>query len=126
MRKNMPAAALEGPFAQQQKILYVLPLIFAVSGVNFPIGVLLYWLTTNLWTMFQQFYVIRRMPAPGSAAEKALHERQIRKGKAITLTLPGLHGPEDGDGSGETGPSGGPGAPGHPGRAPRADSASSR
>ena len=117
MRKNMPAAALEGPFAQQQKILlYVLPLIFAVSGVNFPIGVLLYWLTTNLWTMFQQFYVIRRMPAPGSAAEKALHERQMRKGKAITkLTLPGLHGPEDGDGSGETGPSGGPGAPGTPG-----------
>ena len=50
-----------------------------------------------------RFYVIRRMPAPGSAAEKALHERQMRKGKAITkLTLPGLHGPEDGDGSGET------------------------
>lgn len=121
MRKNMPAAALEGPFAQQQKILlYVLPLIFAVSGVNFPIGVLLYWLTTNLWTMFQQFYVIRRMPAPGSAAEKALHERQMRKGKAITkLTLPGLHGPEDGDVSGETGPSGGPGAPGTPGSGPK-------
>jgi YidC/Oxa1 family membrane protein insertase len=69
-----------------------MPLIFAVSGINFPIGVLLYWLTTNLWTMCQQFYVIRRMPAPGSAAEKALHERQMRKGKEITkLTLPGLN-----------------------------------
>lgn len=92
MRKNMPASALEGSFAQQQKILlYVMPLIFAVSGINFPIGVLLYWLTTNLWTMGQQFYVIRRMPAPGSAAEKALHERQVRKGKEVTkLTLPGL------------------------------------
>jgi YidC/Oxa1 family membrane protein insertase len=53
------------PFAQQQKILlYVFPLIFASSGVNFPVGVLLYWLTTNLWTMGQQFYVIRRNPAP--------------------------------------------------------------
>ena len=52
-------------------LLYVLPLVFAVSGVNFPIGVLIYWLTTNVWSMCQQFYVIRRMPAPGSAAEKA-------------------------------------------------------
>jgi YidC/Oxa1 family membrane protein insertase len=65
MMKNMPASALDNPFAQQQKILlYVLPLVFAVSGVNFPIGVLLYWLTTNVWSMGQQFYVIRRMPAP--------------------------------------------------------------
>lgn len=85
MRKNMPAAALEGnPFAQQQKILlYVLPLVFAVSGVNFPIGVLLYWLTTNLWSMGQQFFVIRRMPAPGSLAEKALNERRAKKGKPL-------------------------------------------
>ena len=78
--KNMPPAALQGPMAQQQKILlYMLPLIFAFSGVNFPIGVLLYWTTTNLWSMGQQFYTIRRMPAPGSEAEKALKERQARK-----------------------------------------------
>ena len=82
MRKNMPAAALESPFAQQQKILlYILPLVFAVSGVNFPIGVLIYWSTTNIWSMGQQFYVIRRMPAPGSAAEAALKERRKAKGK---------------------------------------------
>ncbi len=87
MRKNMPASALEGQFAQQQKILlYLLPVIFAVSGVNFPIGVLLYWLTTNVWSMGQQFYVIRRMPAPGSLAEKALMERRQRHGKS---PLPG-------------------------------------
>ncbi|TQL02220.1 membrane protein insertase YidC [Cellulomonas sp. SLBN-39] len=78
--KNMPPAALEGPMAQQQKVLlYVLPLIFAFSGVNFPIGVLIYWTTTNLWSMGQQFYTIRRMPAPGSAAEAALKARKARK-----------------------------------------------
>lgn len=78
--KNMPPSALEGPMAQQQKVLlYVLPLIFAFSGVNFPIGVLIYWTTTNLWSMGQQFYTIRRMPAPGSAAEKAALERKARK-----------------------------------------------
>jgi YidC/Oxa1 family membrane protein insertase len=82
MMKNMPAAALDNPFAQQQKMLmYVLPLVFAVSGVNFPIGVLLYWLTTNVWAMGQQFFVIRRMPAPGSPAEKALNERRAKRGK---------------------------------------------
>ena len=84
MRKNMPAAALEGPFAQQQKILlYLFPIIFAVSGVNFPIGVLIYWFTTNLWTMLQQFYVIRRMPAPGSQAEKDMQSRRRKAGKPV-------------------------------------------
>ena len=79
MRKNMPAEALEGPFAQQQKImLYVFPLIFAVGGINFPVGVLIYWFTSNLWTMGQQFYVIRRNPAPGTPAFAAWEERHQR------------------------------------------------
>jgi YidC/Oxa1 family membrane protein insertase len=80
MTKNMPAAALDNPFARQQKaLMYILPLFFAISGINFPIGVLIYWLTTNIWSMGQQFYVIRRMPAPGSLAEKALEERRAQK-----------------------------------------------
>ncbi len=103
MRKNMPASALDNPFAQQQKILlYVMPLIFAVSGVNFPIGVLLYWLVTNLWTAGQQYFVIKRMPAPGSQAEKDLHERRIRKGKSpVKFSLPGLH-QEDSEGESDS------------------------
>ena len=92
-QKNMPASALQGPMAQNQKImLYAMPLMFAFSGVNFPIGVLVYWTTTNLWTMGQQFYTIRRMPTPGSEAEKALRERQARKGvqpDAAAATAPG-------------------------------------
>lgn len=81
MTKNMPASALDNPFARQQKVLlYVLPIFFAISGVNFPIGVLIYWFVTNVWSMCQQFYVIRRMPAPGSLAEQALHERRRRRG----------------------------------------------
>ena len=83
MSKNMPADAMNNPFAQQQKILlYVFPLVFAVSGVNFPIGVLLYWLTTNVWSMGQQFYVIRRNPAPGSPAAEALERRKAAKAAA--------------------------------------------
>lgn len=92
MMKNMPASALDNPFAKQQKImLYVIPFFFFISGPNFPIGVLIYWLTTNIWSMVQQFYVIRRMPAPGSEAEKALHRRLAKRGKPIPgATRPAL------------------------------------
>lgn len=86
--KNMPPSALEGPMAQQQKmLLYAMPLIFAFSGVNFPIGVLIYWTTTNLWSMGQQFYTIRRMPAPGSQAERAMKERKAKRAAAKGITI---------------------------------------
>src|SRR5664279_3278163 len=92
MMKNMPASAMDNPFAKQQKVLlYVMPLMFVFSGVTFPIGVLLYWLTTNLWSMGQQFYTIRRMPAPGSPAEQALEARRLKSGKEHKkFTIPGL------------------------------------
>jgi YidC/Oxa1 family membrane protein insertase len=84
MRKNMPADALTGPFAQQQKMmLYLFPLIFAVGGINFPVGVLIYWFASNLWTMGQQFYVIRRNPAPGTPAYDAWEQRRKAKGKDL-------------------------------------------
>src|SRR5690625_3699858 len=101
--KNMPQSALDNPMARQQRMLmYVLPLVFAFSGVYFPIGVLIYWLTTNLWTMGQQFYTIRRMPAPGSEAEKHYQERQraklerkaARKGVPVEELLPEPPEPE--------------------------------
>jgi YidC/Oxa1 family membrane protein insertase len=80
MSKNMPADAMTGPYAQQQKmLLYVLPVVFAVGGIAFPIGVLIYWTTSNLWTMGQQFYVIRNNPAPGTPAAKAKAERDAHK-----------------------------------------------
>src|SRR5512144_1089925 len=80
MSKNMPADAMSGPYAQQQKmLLYVLPVVFAVGGIAFPIGVLIYWTTSNLWTMGQQFYVIRNNPAPGTPAAKAKAERDAHK-----------------------------------------------
>jgi YidC/Oxa1 family membrane protein insertase len=79
-------SAPDNPMVQQQKILlYVFPVIFAVSGVNFPIGVLLYWCVSNLWTMGQQFYVIRNSPQPGTPAFAAYEARRARKGKAIDL-----------------------------------------
>jgi YidC/Oxa1 family membrane protein insertase len=66
---------------QQQKImLYLFPIIFAISGVNFPIGVLIYWSTTNFWTWGQQYYVIKRNPTPGSPAFEELQKKKAAKG----------------------------------------------
>jgi len=87
MSKNMPADAMSGQYAQQQKLLlYVLPVVFAVGGIAFPIGVLFYWTTTNLWTMGQQFYVIRRNPAPGTPAFDAKVDRDRAKGRTTELS----------------------------------------
>ncbi|RLV48088.1 membrane protein insertase YidC [Nocardioides mangrovicus] len=80
MSKNMPADAMTGQYAQQQKmLLYVLPLVFAVGGIAFPIGVILYWTTSNIWTMGQQFWVIRNNPAPNTEAFRAKERRDAEK-----------------------------------------------
>ncbi|WP_394280206.1 membrane protein insertase YidC [Microbacterium sp.] len=82
--KNLSPEAKTGQAYQMQKImLYVLPLAFIFSGVLFPLGVVMYWFVSNLWTMAQQFIVIRNMPTPGSDAEKARAERLAKRGKAL-------------------------------------------
>ncbi|RKT16756.1 YidC/Oxa1 family membrane protein insertase [Streptomyces sp. 1114.5] len=82
MTKNVDLT-VKTPFMQQQKMLmYVFPVMFAVMGINFPVGVLVYWLTTNVWSMGQQLIVIHNNPTPGS---KAFQERQARLKKAGRL-----------------------------------------
>lgn len=86
MMKNMPPDAMTGPYARQQKILlYVLPVVFAVGGIAFPIALMLYWTTSNLWTMGQQFIIIRNSPAPGSPAAAAKEARDRAKAAAKGL-----------------------------------------
>lgn len=81
MTKNMTQTALTGPMMQTQQImLYAMPLIFGIGGINFPIGVLLYWTYSNFWAVGQQWWIIRRNPTPGSLAEKELNERRAAKG----------------------------------------------
>jgi YidC/Oxa1 family membrane protein insertase len=83
MVKGMPKMdSSNNMMLQQQKImLYLFPLIFAISGVNFPVGVLIYWSTTNFWTWGQQFYVIKRNPTPGSPAYEELQKKLAHKRK---------------------------------------------
>ena len=63
---------VEGQAATVQKfMLYGMPMTLFVSGFFFPIGVLLYWFTNNLWTLGQQYFILRKLPPPGSDAAKA-------------------------------------------------------
>jgi YidC/Oxa1 family membrane protein insertase len=80
MSKNQSPEMKASPMYRQQRILlYILPLVFAFSGFAFPIGVMFYWLTSNVWTMVQQFLVIRNMPTPGSEAALAREARLAKK-----------------------------------------------
>jgi YidC/Oxa1 family membrane protein insertase len=85
MVKGMPKMdSSNNMMLQQQKImLYLFPVIFAVSGVNFPVGVLIYWSTTNFWTWGQQYYVIKRNPTPGSPAFEELERRRAKKSGVV-------------------------------------------
>ncbi|WP_159717910.1 membrane protein insertase YidC [Actinomyces marmotae] len=86
--KNMPDSSKtdDNPMMRTQKIMTtVMPIVFAITGINFQIGVLIYWLVSNLWTMGQQFYTIHRMPAPGSEAERNYRAKQNAKRAAKGL-----------------------------------------
>ena len=91
MSKNQSPEMRESPMYKQQRILlYILPFIFLFSGFAFPLGVMTYWVVSNLWTMGQQFIVIRNMPTPGSEAalarEARIAKRNARRGITIVET----------------------------------------
>ena len=58
MAGSLSEEAPASPFMRQQKVLlYSLPVVFGLGGIIFPIGVLIYWTTTNFWTLGQQFVI---------------------------------------------------------------------
>lgn len=70
-----------GAVTQQQEMiqklmLYGIPASLLISGALFPIGVVIYWVTTNLFSMGQQFWVIKKMPPPAIAGGKPSTEEE--------------------------------------------------
>lgn len=72
----------------QRLMLYGIPVSLLISGVAFPIGVVIYWTTTNLFTLGQQFWVLRKYPPPpnlgrattGSAAKTGTQGKAVKAG----------------------------------------------
>ena len=80
MSKNQSPEMKASPtYRQQRMLLYVLPFIFVFSGFSFALGVMFYWVFGNLWTMGQQYIVIRNNPTPGSDAALAREVRLARR-----------------------------------------------
>jgi YidC/Oxa1 family membrane protein insertase len=52
----------------QRRLMMFLPLFFVIFIINFPAGLIVYWITTNTWTMVQQYVIRRTMPAPPAVA----------------------------------------------------------
>jgi YidC/Oxa1 family membrane protein insertase len=68
MARNTSDDTMADPILRQQKmLLYVLPVVFGVGGMVFPIGVLIYWTVSNLWTLTQQSLILKREAGPARA-----------------------------------------------------------
>ncbi|MDQ3931260.1 MAG: YidC/Oxa1 family membrane protein insertase [Actinomycetota bacterium] len=85
MMARMPRA--EGTQAQQQKLMqYAMPVFLALFAQGLPIGVLVYWVTTNLWQLGQQALIIREVQAhPGQVAAgvETSPNGQVRESKGV-------------------------------------------
>ena len=70
MMARTAASGADNPMAQQQKILlYVMPLFLAVISFQFMLGLLLYWVTTNIWQVAQQWIILREVKAEAESGE---------------------------------------------------------
>ncbi len=56
----------------QRMMMMVLPFIFVPFVISFPAGLVLYWITTNFWTIGQQYVIQRIIPAPVTATPEAM------------------------------------------------------
>ncbi|MBB2955862.1 YidC/Oxa1 family membrane protein insertase [Bifidobacterium commune] len=76
MRKNLPAASMEGSqYKMQQVMTWLFPLMYIFSAISMPFAVLIYWLTSNICNMLRSLWQVRVFPTPGSPADAAKKER---------------------------------------------------
>jgi YidC/Oxa1 family membrane protein insertase len=112
----------EGPMAQQQKImLYAMPVFLAFISLNFPMGILLYWVTTNAWQVAQQWIILKEVQHEQRTEAKAADEgtggggspsATSGSGKGATSGKGGSPKTQGDKGDGGTGAKGGKGAKG--------------
>jgi YidC/Oxa1 family membrane protein insertase len=61
----------DNPMAQSQKMMVYIAPLFALSGLYWQFGLVIYWVTNNLWTFGQQYFLFRNLPVVGSATVDA-------------------------------------------------------
>lgn len=68
MQKASPPGAAS---SQQQALLKIMPLMFGVFGIFFPTGLVIYWTTSNLWQIGQQYFMLKSRPTAETLAARA-------------------------------------------------------
>ena len=69
----------------QRRIMFALPFVFVIFIVNFEAGLILYWITTNVWTIGQQLLVKKLYPKPEPLDPRdAVPEQKPARGKPAT------------------------------------------
>lgn len=77
MQHNTPREQMTGKNRKTQWGMAVgMPLLYIFSGAVAPFGVLVYWLTSNVWSILQTMYQVHRYPTPGSPAYERKEERE--------------------------------------------------
>lgn len=66
---RQPAMDSGNPMASAQKMMVYLAPLFGIFGLGFPLGVLLYWMTSNSWTLAQTHYINKRYPTTAAAGQ---------------------------------------------------------
>jgi len=67
MKRGMMPTTPDSPMGNSQKyMMYIMP-FFALSGLYCPFGLVMYWVTTNVWTLGQQYVLFTKFPAPAVA-----------------------------------------------------------
>jgi YidC/Oxa1 family membrane protein insertase len=88
----------------QRRIMFALPFVFVIFIINFQAGLIVYWITTNVWTIGQQLMVRKLYPKPAfasAAATDAGDGGQPARGKPPSPKPAPGGAPVDGNGSGE-------------------------
>jgi YidC/Oxa1 family membrane protein insertase len=72
-KRSAPIADPDNPLASMQKYMVYLAPLFGLFGIGFPLGVLIYWATSNTFSLAQSHYIYKKYPAsaPGAAAAGA-------------------------------------------------------
>lgn len=69
--KRQPVTDDANPMMQAQKMMVFFAPLFGLFGLGFPLGVLMYWVTSNSWTLAQQHYIYKKYPPPGTNGDTA-------------------------------------------------------
>jgi YidC/Oxa1 family membrane protein insertase len=78
-QRQMQKASPPGASSQQQQaLLRIMPLAFGVFGFFFPVGLVLYWTTSNAWQIGQQYFMLKNRPTAESLAARANGRRERR------------------------------------------------